>query len=180
MDQQELKVCRQCNNPKPISLFRKDKRNKNGAGSPCIECYGKYLANPEVKETSNLRCKKWYEDHKDEVSQKMRGNPQKILYDRERKLKVKEKTREYNKNYYLKNREKVLALAKKYKQKNQARWKLRDMVRRGKIEPPVDCQNCKQKQKRIEAHHTDYSKPLDVLWLCVSCHKKEHYKYKDI
>lgn len=39
------------------------------------------------------------------------------------------------------------------------------------------CQHCNSTMK-THTHHKDYSKPLDVMWLCPSCHKIEHNKEK--
>lgn len=34
--------------------------------------------------------------------------------------------------------------------------------------------------KKSEAHHADYSKPLDVVWLCDWHHKEEHKRLKEL
>lgn len=45
-------------------------------------------------------------------------------------------------------------------------------IRAGKIEKKANCQTCGEKSKI--AHHENYDKPLDVLWLCVRCHNALH------
>jgi hypothetical protein len=31
---------------------------------------------------------------------------------------------------------------------------------------------------KVQAHHRDYSKPLEVVWLCVPCHNAEHRRLR--
>ena len=33
-------------------------------------------------------------------------------------------------------------------------------------------------KEKTEAHHEDYDKPLEVMWLCTSCHKQRHKELK--
>lgn len=42
------------------------------------------------------------------------------------------------------------------------------------------CRDCVGKSlHRVEGHHTDYSKPLDVIWLCSLHHREEHKRLKE-
>ena len=50
---------------------------------------------------------------------------------------------------------------------------LRNAVSNGKINKPCYCEVC-FKRGNPHGHHEDYSKPLDVLWLCRSCHLLVH------
>jgi hypothetical protein len=54
--------------------------------------------------------------------------------------------------------------------KKRARKKLKYAVASGKIQKPSTCSQCGSTTERIDGHHTDYSKPLDVQWLCTICH----------
>ena len=58
-------------------------------------------------------------------------------------------------------------------QKWIARGAVRSALRGGKLKRGTECFFCGS-GTRIEAHHHDYDKPLDVFWLCSKCHGKLH------
>lgn len=72
---------------------------------------------------------------------------------------------------YERERSKTRAKDEKYR----ARMLLNIAVRDGKIHKPNHCRVCGATGK-LYAHHSDYSKPLDVEWLCAECHGKRHRK----
>ena len=59
--------------------------------------------------------------------------------------------------------------------------------RSGKISNATHCEECgwvqPEERKRwqcLHAHHDDYTKPLDVRWLCAKCHRQWHGKHGGI
>lgn len=53
--------------------------------------------------------------------------------------------------------------------KHNQRQKVSYALRIGKITRPSTCSKCKEANE-VQAHHEDYTKPLDIIWLCKSCH----------
>ena len=60
------------------------------------------------------------------------------------------------------------------KVKKQAAYHVSNAVRDGKLAKPCSCSECGKSNTRIEGHHDDYSKPLEVRWLCSACHRAWH------
>lgn len=61
----------------------------------------------------------------------------------------------------------------RHPERYRARTALNNAVRDGRLErrPCVHCGT----RVRVQAHHHDYSKPLDVTWACFICHREiEH------
>ena len=68
----------------------------------------------------------------------------------------KEKTRQYNQEHYLEE-----------KPKNQTRATTRRLIKLGVIKK-MPCRVCGD--GKSQAHHPDYTQPLEVVWLCQSHH----------
>jgi transposase-like protein len=64
---------------------------------------------------------------------------------------------------------------KKWRKRNpekvRAHWIVSNAIRYGKLvrQPCEECGN-----KKSHAHHNDYSKPLEIQWLCHRCHWNKH------
>ncbi len=68
-------------------------------------------------------------------------------------------------SYYYKKR-----MMEKYPEKMRARQKVYRAKKSGKLLPqPCEICGC---EENIQAHHPDYKKPLDVMWLCPDDHRK--------
>lgn len=82
------------------------------------------------------------------------------------------KKRDANKDEFRK-KEKHAARLRLRCRKVKARYMLNYAVKKGDVIKPKLCNSC-SKNKKLTAHHEDYNKPYDVIWLCYECHGLYH------
>lgn len=88
-----------------------------------------------------------------------------------------------SREYYERDRERHLRRFRVYKknnpryrdnaQKARARKAVGKAIQGGTLHRPESCSEC-FKYCKPEAHHDDYNQPLNVRWLCKTCHGKAH------
>ena len=90
--------------------------------------------------------------------------------------KNREYNREYNKNWraMFGPEEYQREWRAKNPEKYQAQRKLQWAIKKGKIKKPKFCENC-PRSVGLVGHHSDYSLPFLVVWLCHACHRAVHY-----
>lgn len=54
---------------------------------------------------------------------------------------------------------------------NKVREETKKAIRRGILVKSDSCELCGSNEN-IQVHHKDYTNPLDVAWVCFSCHRK--------
>lgn len=83
----------------------------------------------------------------------------------------------YRAAWYQANRERVKARNVIYRESHTVERAAQHAVEKaiigGRLTKPTRCTDC-SKGAPLEAHHDDYAKPLDVRWLCRSCHQLAH------
>ena len=126
-----------------------------------------YKTSPERREY----LRKWTAKNREHIIE------YKANWARNRPPEIKEQIRKKRSIWKKANRERLKKKNDEYREKNRekfyARYKIMYAVRCKKIIPPAECQRCHGKCK-TQAHHPDYSKPMEVIWLCAPCHGTFH------
>lgn len=160
------KTCVECREFRSVDCFYKHKGMKDGRLNKCINCVKARVSKYRQK---NIEAVRAYD--------RARGNRQTDEYRRDYRNKNSEilnaKQREYRKRIPDKLRVWAKNSKNKHPEKIKARRKLGRAKKSGVI-IPQPCRDCGA--DKVHGHHPDYSKPLEVVWLCPSCHSKEHGK----
>lgn len=145
--------CSRCHKDLPVEQFRKHSRRCHRCLADVAKEYR--LKNPE----KYLKCLRTaYRKYRDE-----RLAYAAEYYKRKGRRAISAKDREWLDKWKRENRIKINAKAR-----------IRYAVKSGKLTRPDRCSVCNQKRSRISGHHPDYAKPLEVAWVCDSCHREIH------
>lgn len=166
-----IKKCNTCKQDKSIKDFYRQPNGLLGRTGSCKACrkvYQKqYCDDEEIKVKRKIARK----THKCEAPEEKR----------KRYEKFKENNPDYWKDYYSQNREIRLEANKRFWKNNPDRYESYKAYKRGlgngTIVRAQACMMCGLKCKTI-GHHHDYSKPLEVIWVCHECHMSIHKKHK--
>lgn len=138
------------------------------------------LTEEEKKERRKEYLKEW--------QRKRRATPEGKAYQKEYDEKRRETEKVRNRNIERKRRKRSTPEGRAYdteyqkhylstpegRAKKKARSAVSDAIRRGKIQrQPCRVEGCTRK---AQAHHQDYSKPLEIEWLCQIHHVEKYHR----
>jgi len=156
-----IKRCRRCWTVKPAGEFSFDRSRHDGLARQCREC-------------DSDRHKERRRENGDLIRVRAR---RRYSASPEQKRRAAAEYRRTDKGKRLN-----LEAVKRYRDRNThklaAHLAVKKALAAGDLVRPDQCQiahvgNC---SGRIEAHHDDYSKPLEVRWLCTGHHQASHTK----
>lgn len=169
-----INICNKCN--RFCKVFGSPSDNRKCSNCQKIKLLSQYYKNKHEESGYSYECKSC-KDLKEKNKRKENPGKYKLLYSK----------------YYENNKEKIIKRKKDYEKTDHAKelackrslqsrtihafeYNSRQIAGRA-IKTGVlirkPCEVCGSTEK-IHAHHKDYSKPLDVHWLCVLHHKHVH------
>lgn len=201
-----FKECRSCKIIKTSSEFPKRSSNLDGLYSYCRKCCSdknkKTLDKNREKhrkkcneyrqknrEYLNKKSKEYYYKNR-ELQLKQRSEYRKKYIEKisfkEALKRISDKDRfERNRKKHLEwskdNRDRLNAYQKEWYQKNKEKRRahviLNRAIKSAGVVRPNTCSQC-NKECKPDGHHEDYSKPLDIIWLCRACHSRKSPRTK--
>jgi len=125
--------------------------------------------------------KEYYQKNKEKIKEQMKKHYQSICKDKDKLEKRREEARENRRKAYWKNPDKFRQYRrewyKNHPKQNKAQHDVFCATRNKTLTPPRNCERCK-KETKLEAHHYNYDKTLDVVWVCAVCHNQIHIEMK--
>lgn len=133
----------------------------------CFKCgrvldIDEFYTHPGMKDGHLGKCK---ECTKHDTITRSRQNPEKVrAYE---KIRAQTEERKKNRRFYVKK------YRQEHPERNAIMLQVQRAIKKGVIVKPKTCCICGDETK-LYAHHPNYKEPLNVIFVCQSCHKKIH------
>ena len=135
----------------------------------CFKCVTEkplsdFYKHPQMADGHLNKCKECAKKDSDDNFKRKQEDPNWQIKERERQRKKQANRRD-------------LGMVKSYKRKNdyiktkEKYGEYLSAIKNGKL-TPQPCAVCGK--DKTQGHHEDYSKPLDVVWLCIRHHQDRH------
>lgn len=152
------KSCTKCGETKIAAEFYRNDAMRSGLNSQCKAC-------------CRARSGRYFRNNKEVCLEKMRLKNRETYkpgqkYSRQSPSRTREMRAEYQRQYRAQHGE-----------RSRARKAVMTAIANGTL-IPKPCERCGF-GLGVHAHHEDYSKPLDVNWLCQTCHGRRHREIND-
>lgn len=152
IDEIRERQCSQCGVVKPLEEFYPIRRGSPKRRRNCKTCCAVTLKAGRDKDLQQRRYESW----------KVRNA-----------RRVKGYKRKYTETHRLDTAQRTVRWRKANPEKTRAHRAVQNALRSGKLRRPARCRQCNSRGT-LHGHHADYSRPLEVLWLCELCHRKVH------
>lgn len=154
-----MKTCFKCHALLPLSEFYRHPQMADGFLNKCKEC--------AKRDTTEARNRKpdYYRNY------------DQMRYQRDEHRRDANKARAKTESARAAARLSRMRWVSLNPEKRAAHIILGNAVKNGKIVKPSKCVKCGRtpESRFLHGHHEDYTKPLDVEWICIWCHAAEHF-----
>ena len=149
------KLCTSCFVEKdPEANFYKHSQMADGYLNKCKECVKNRVS--KYREANLEQCRKY--DKKRYLEQPHRKEDLRRSYD----------------NWVSKNPDGPTVACREWRKRNPEKYKAQNTVNNAIRDGKLQKQKCMICGGKAHAHHEDYSKPLDIVWLCPVHHSELH------
>lgn len=155
------RTCKKCGLTKPVSDFYPHQ---------CYEC--KECSKKRIRENRAAKIEYYQAFDKSRANLPHRVEARKSYAETE---SGKEARNRANKAWQQRNPQLINAKTREYRKNNREKYKAHNAVSVAIIQGILiqkPCESCGASP--VHAHHDDYSRPLDVRWLCPPCHAAHH------
>lgn len=145
----KTKNCYMCKKKRSLRMFYSSKHTTTGLRSECKNCSKDYNQRPEVKKSKALQSRRSYTTEKSRIRE------------------AQPKTKAMRKRIHQRRKHTVNFISRQ----------ITFLAVKAGIIKRTPCEVCGA--KKVQGHHDNYYKPLEVRWLCPKHHGEFHRKYQE-